>query len=182
MFIRRSVQFSRNLIAGIILILAFSSAGMCQTATVSESEPESSDTPEEIVVYGKKSIVQLRRELYIAEESFFSVFNSLNTNKDFNVQCEYVTYLGERRRHHVCMPRFAKRFEAQRSSAIILANDGFSDNVGSANWVRVKNKNKLLWQKMAELVLEHPELREAVVNLQRTKGAYDFEREKRKVD
>jgi len=182
MFIRRSLQVGRNCTTGIALMLTFASTGMGQTAPDPESEPESSDTPEEIVVYGKKSIVQLRREWYVAEESFFSVFNSLNTNKDFEVTCEYVVYLGDRRRHHVCMPRFATRFEAQRSSSIILGKGGFSDGVGSTNWVRMKQKNELLWQKMAELMLDHPELREAVGDLQRVKAAHDFEVEKRKAD
>ena len=180
MFIRRGIQFGGKCTAGIVLMLACASAGLCQTTSAQESETASSDTPEEIIVYGKKNIVQLRRELYVAEENLFTVFNSLNSTDDFDVECDYVYYLGDRRRHHVCMPRFAKKYEAQGSSAIILANNGFSDNVGSANWVRVKKKNKLLWKEMAALVLEHPELREEFTNLETMKSAYETERQERK--
>ena len=180
MFIRRSIEVSRNCAAGIVLMLACASTALCQTTSAQESETASSDTPEEIIVYGKKNIVQLRLQFNRAEDSFFTVFNSLNSTDDFDVECDYVYYLGDRRRHHVCMPRFAKKYEAQRSSAIILANNGFSDNVGSANWVRVRQKNELMWKEMATLVLEHPELREEFTNLEKMKNAYEAERQERR--
>ncbi len=72
MFIRRNIRVDGSCIAGIVLMLALVPVGICQTDPVEEAEPESSDIPEEIVVYGKKNIVNLRYAVYTAEDNFFA--------------------------------------------------------------------------------------------------------------
>ncbi len=75
MFIRRNIRVGENCIAGIVLMLALVPVGMSQMTTAQESGPASSDTLEEIVVYGNRNIVHLRQVVYAAEDEFFAVFN-----------------------------------------------------------------------------------------------------------
>ena len=121
MSIRRIFRVCGNCIAEIVLLFALVSVGMCQTASDQEAESASSDTVDEITVYGSKSIIRLRHEFYSVEEDFFDMYNILNSNNDFDVDCDYVTFLGDRRRHHLCMPKFAEKDEANATADMMIS-------------------------------------------------------------
>ena len=84
----------------IALALAFSAAGICDEPSESEATEPEPEQIEEIIVYGAMNQVQLRYEVYRAEETFFDVFNTLNTISDFEVDCDFKVSLQTRRRHH----------------------------------------------------------------------------------
>ena len=94
-----------------MIVLAFAPVGMCQTNPVEEAEPESSDIPDEIVVYGRKNIVNLRQAVYAAEDSFFAVFNSLNGDDEYDVVCEYVFRIQAHRKLRECKPEFVMQYK-----------------------------------------------------------------------
>jgi hypothetical protein len=186
MFIWRNYRIGGNCIAGIVLMLAVVPVGMCQTepvdqtVSVVESESASSEMLEEITVYGDKSLTRLRHELYRAEEDFFDVFNDLNSTDEFDVDCDYVTILGDRRRHHLCMPKFAEKAEIDATLNMLV------DGKAGGSWaeyylgsVRVRKKDELLKAEIAALVTENPEMQEAFNNLVRANRAYESKRERR---
>jgi len=84
MFIRGNGQNRGICIAGVVMMLAAAPASLGQTTSNQENEPASSDTQEEIIVYGRKNLVILRRELYTAEEDFLAKFNSINSDDKFD--------------------------------------------------------------------------------------------------
>lgn len=159
--------------------LALPQNGNCQQSSDQEGTPSSAETVEEIVVYGDKSLTHLRHELYVAEEEFFDVFNALNSNDDFDVECEYLTFLGSRRRHHLCMPRFAERAEAEATMNMMLSGEWYDYRVDVK---RLTTKEEQMWTEMAELVSEHSELQDAMTKLARSKLIYDTELNRRKND
>lgn len=173
--LQRNAMNSNACAVTVVLMLAITSAGQCQTEPDAEDNPATSDTPEEITVYGQKSILSLRRELDMAQENLFDLFNSLNSDDNFDIKCEYVTPLGQRRKYHVCTPKFVRMFEADAASRMVQENAW--DNPTSDHF-RVKKKNELLWKEMETLVLEHPEMREAVNNLTKVKQEFDAKRQK----
>ena len=162
-----------------VLMLALVPVGMCQTTSAAESEPASSETVEEITVYGHKSVIRLRHEFYRAEENFFAVFNELNSDDSFDVDCDYVSVLGDRRRHHLCMPKFAKKAEADATAEFLMSGVDSSLSEYSPNWARVRKMDEFLWKEVRALLAEHPELQEAITKLARAKGVYEFERQRR---
>jgi len=170
---------------GFALMLALVPVGMCQTTSAVESEPASSETIEEITVYGEKSLIRLRHEFYRAEESFFDVFNKLNSDDMFDVDCDYVSFLGDRRKHHLCMPEFAKRVEADATAELLMdARSSFFTRDRSwadysPNRTRVERLDELMWNEVRALLVEQPELQEAFAELARAKGIYESERERR---
>ncbi len=171
--------------AGFVLMLALVPVGMCQTTSAVESEPASSETVEEITVYGEKSLIRLRHEIYRAEESFFAVFNELNSDDMFDVDCDYVSFLGDRRKHHLCMPKFAKRAEADATAELLMGGRA-AFFTGDSSWAeygpyrtRVKRLDELMWNEVRALLVEHPELREEVTDLVRAQRVYESERERR---
>jgi len=157
-------------------MLAFASAGVCQTEPAPENDPTASDTPEEITVYGKKTIMTLRREFYMAQENLFTLFNSLNSDDQYDIECEYVTPLGGRKKYHVCTPKFVRLFEP-------LPNAAWDMMMDTADVSRppppgpLQEKHELLWKEMAALVLKHPEMQQAVSDLSKVKAEYDAARQ-----
>jgi len=171
-----------------VLLLALVPVGVCQTTIESETEPEDSETIEEITVYGKKSLTRLRHEIYEAEEDFFLLFSELNSNDLLDVDCDFVSVLGDRRKHHVCVPSFAKKAEAEAVSAVII-----SGRIGAglpqvdSSWAEyapdaamVKNMDELLRLEVWNLLAESSALREAFTKLIRAKEVYASERERRR--
>src|SRR5210317_1985820 len=53
-------------------------ACLLQIASAQESEQDSSDVMDEIVVQGEKSLSRLRHRVYEAEDVFYVLFNSIN--------------------------------------------------------------------------------------------------------
>lgn len=173
----------------LVLMLALMPVGVCQTTVESKSEPETSEPIEEITVYGKKSLTRLRHEIYDAEASFFALFSELNSNDLLDVDCDFVSVLGDRRRHHVCVPTFAKKAEADATAALIMSgriSSGLPQVVDSSwaefapDLAQVKNMDELLRIEVSNLIAESPALREAFTKLIRAKGAYVSERERRR--
>ena len=175
-------MFIRIKVAAVIaLTLGVVPVGTSQTTLAQESEPADRDTTEEIVVYGEKSVIVLRNELYRAEESFFTLYNSLNTNDDFDVECERISVLGERRKYHICRPKYALKLEAQQTREAMLSADrqmeswDMSAIAGSADEARARKKDRQMWAEIAQLVKDNPEMQKELGNLQKANRALDAE-------
>ena len=157
------------LIAGaFVLMLAIAPVGMCQTDPVLEAQPEPQDIPEEIVVYGKKNIVNLRYAVYTAEDNFFAAYNKFNSNDDFDVRCDKVFSIAAHRRLRICKANFLLDYE--RKFAM-----GWNPNLAS-----IRRKEKILVEEMQKQISEHPELFEVFIELAKAKQGYESERQKRR--
>ena len=168
MFIHREFRNGGFCVMRAVLMLAFAPVGLCQTEPEQESDSASSELPEEITVYGDKSLPSLRRQLFKAEENVFLVFNSLNSKSEYDVHCDYEFFLGSRKRRHVCKPKFFIRIQADNAEAM-MSDGGFGAPKGfylpGLSNGKVQKKEKLLWEELAALAYEHPELREAFAKL-----------------
>ncbi len=143
--------------------------GMYQTTTAQENGPASSDTLEEIVVYGNRNIVHLRQVVYAAEDEFFAVYNSLNSDDEYDVDCDYVFRIEAHRRLHECKAKFVKNYEEDLLQPLIFSN-----------LATLRRKEKLLVEEMVTQVSEHPELLEVFTELAKAKRDYDSERQRRR--
>ena len=177
---------------GILPLLAQATIGMSRGAWADEIEQkstdsideilsetveaESSESIEEIVVYGEKSISALRREVYKAEENFFDLFNSLNQDFEYDVNCYYEAPTGTRIRHHVCRANFV--VEATSVQYVEIRTRGPRYPVVPPELVIAKKK-KIYRQKLEALVAEHPGLLQALTDYAGKRAAFESEREKR---
>ena len=159
-----------------VLILALAPVGMSQTVTIEESESAFSESIEEIIVYGEKSVGELRRDVYKAEENFFDLFNSLNQDFEYDVNCYYEVPTGTRLRRHVCRANFV--VEATSVQYVELRTRGPRYPTLPPELVIARKKN-LLHQKMEAMVAEHPELLQALTEYTNKRTTLKSEREKR---
>ena len=105
-----------------------SAESFCSAMTSNPSEPI-----DEITVYGEKSLIYLEKEVDIAQESMFEVFNTLNTNDSFEVECRYQTRLDTRRRYLACVPKFMRLPPARIGSSYSYVREGEDDPIANSS-------------------------------------------------
>jgi len=149
---------TRMILALFVAVLALPMAAVGQPAsTGTAANDEAIDT---IVVVGQKSLSQLRKEVFEAEEDFYSVFNKLNDEKDYDVRCFYEKATGTHIKNHVCRARFVtKAFERHarrnRNNMSSVANQS-ADPVLAEKTIKYQ-------EKVETLISDSPELQAAFV-------------------
>ena len=139
-------------------------------------EQESSETIYEITVYGNKSLSALRRDVYMAEENFFDVFNSLNQDDEYDVRCYYEVPSFTHIRHHVCRANFV--VDATSAEAEMWRTEKRERPIAPAAW-KIQSKKKRLRELMEALVDERPELNLALNKYTEAKEVLESERKRR---
>ncbi len=137
-------------------------------STVQQSMAQEQEPIEEIVVYGEQSLISLRKQVYLAEENFFDLFNALNEDDEFDVQCFDFAPTGTRIRRHACRAKFVVDAEAAEFSRW---SDGPRVAVLPASAV-IAQKRKEMGEKMLALLAERPELLEALDKVTTAKNNY----------
>ena len=146
---------------------ALPSLGLCQSAVDQNAE----ETPiEEIIVYGEKSLGNLRHEVYRTEEKFFAAFNSLNEEEEYDVHCFYEVPSFTHIRRHVCRANFVKDATADEYA------DWRRGQPAVPSKTVIMQKKKRLGLKMELLAAEHPELLEALNKYTNAKQVLESEK------
>lgn len=108
---------------------------------------------DEIVVASQKSLANLRRDLIDAEDDFYSLYNELNTDNEYDVRCRYEAPTGQRKKTHVCRPVFFSKARNREDKNRSI--DPKTDRV-------IADKMVTLQDKLETLVAANPELQEAM--------------------
>jgi len=122
-----------------------------------------------------KSLSQLRKDLYAAEEDFYAVFNKLNDERDYDVKCFYEKPTGTHIKNHVCRARFITKAYSQNASR--NRNDLSRVANQDANPV-LAEKTAKYEQKMESLMAANPELQEAFARYNDARADFMAERER----
>jgi hypothetical protein len=93
---------------------------MCQSASAKEVEPAPSDKIEEIIVYGDKSLRRLRNDVYKAEQKVIVIFNSLNSDDEFDIHCTRDAPTGSHIKRRVCRANFVGKATAHEARGFML--------------------------------------------------------------
>ena len=192
MFLQRNFNISRFCGLGIMLLLLLATIDLGQTVLAEDVEQrppitleeiaseagaqESSESIEEIIVYGDKSHGAMRREVYKAEGKFFALFSSLNQREEYDVRCYYEVPSFTHIRRHVCRANFVIDATSAQSEAWRTA--GPRRPIAPA-WMKIQRKKKQLRELKEELVSENPELLQALGEYTHLKQNLESEREKR---
>jgi len=163
----------RTILALSLAVLALPMATAGQDEKASTAVASNDKTIDEIVVVGQKSLAELRRDVLRAEEDFYSVYNKLNDDNEYDVRCFYETPTGTHLKNHVCRARFitnAYSAHAARSGNRItrVANQ-------DANPVIVEKTAKFQ-VKLETLIAANPELQAALVQYNTLRAQFMAER------
>jgi hypothetical protein len=167
--------------AGIALLLALTPDGMCQTVSTQGVDPAAADKIEEIIVYGDKSLRRLRSDFHRAEEHAFNLFNSLNSDDEFDIHCYKETRKGSHLKRRICRANFVRKLEAEATSRWLrdLQSGRRSGQPYGEAMVWTQRKEKILRQEMEALIAENPELLKAVIELSDAKQILESEHKRR---
>ena len=146
------------------------SLGLCQSAVDQKVEETPAEPIEEIVVYGEKSLGNLRHEVYRTEEKFFAAFNSLNDEEEYDVHCFYEVPSFTHIRRHVCRANFVKDATADEYAGWRRGQPAVPSKTV------IMQKKKRLGLKMELLAAEHPVLLEALIKYTNAKQVLESEK------
>jgi hypothetical protein len=144
----------------LLFLAALPMAAAGQDEEASTGSASNAETTDDNVVVGQKSLAELRRDAYHAEEDFYPVYNKLNDDREYSVRCRYETPTGTRVKNHVCRARFVtnayeRHARRNRNSLSRVANQ-------DADPVFVE-KTAMFQETMETLIAANPELQAALV-------------------
>ncbi len=150
----------------LLLILQLNLIPSAQSAEL-EPKPATSTPPEEIVITTQRTKLQLRLQLWEAEEKAYEVFNSFNDEKRFDIKCRLHEPTGTRIKRQVCIPEF--QLIATREQARDRLNGTFQhvpiEFAIASQLDDYRNKIK-------QVAEEHPEFLQAVIEYTEKRQEY----------
>jgi hypothetical protein len=155
------------------LLILLAAAAAFRPAAGQVAEVLSAEAPEEIIVYGK-SLADARIRLHRAEERVFSLFNSLNSDDEYDIHCDYQTPIGTLIRQRFCAPNFVATATSAEAFALMMGRPA----VPAVTVVR--QKSRLLIEEMRTLAAQHPQLLGALDELADAKDGVESLKEKRR--
>jgi len=179
MSLQRNFRIGEAFATGVVLLFALPPCAMSQDASVQEAEQDRPDTIEEIVVYGDKSLVRLRQELYRAEEVAFDLFNSLNSDDEYDIHCYYEAPIGSHIKLRVCEANYVRELTAAATAQWLVSQQAGASQPYRDALPEIRQKDELLRAKMEKLVVEIPEFRKALSDYSEAKRILEDERQRR---
>lgn len=152
-----------------------------QSPAEEQSPAEVPGEMEEVTVYGQKSMLSLERAMIEAEDRTFELFNSLNTDNQYDIVCYKKAPLGSHIKRRYCYPNYVIDLMDEAASVWSAGArmNNFPDSVPIMNRTKEKKKAKNLREIWGSLAAEHPEMLNAVKTHAEAKQTYVSEREKR---
>ncbi len=165
---------TRTILALFVAVLALPMAAVGQPEEASTMLASNDETIDDIVVVGQKSMAELRRDVFQAEEDFYSVYNKFNDDKEYDVRCFYEKPTGSNIKNHVCRARFVtKTFERHARR-----NRNDLSRVANQSAIPVPAEKTAKYQETMEtLIAANPELQAALVRYNTARAQFMAERE-----
>ena len=165
---------THTILALFVAVLALPMAAVGQDEGASTEVASDDEAIEDIVVVGQKSMADLRRDIFQSEEDFYSLYNKLNDDKEYDVRCFYEAPTGTRIRNHVCRANFV----TNAYSAHAARNRGDVTRIANqdANPV-IAEKSAKFQEKLETLIAANPELQVALVRYNTARARFMAERE-----
>lgn len=161
-------------LAGTLLLCMAAQAEAGQTSPGADVNQADSVKIEEITVYGARPLINLRWEMHTAEKNFYGVFNNLNSNDDFDVECGYETQTGSRLTEYSCSARFLRDYRSRLNKERM-----FGSVATPEKRINLPDMEREMREEMVSLIEKHPELLTAFTDALDAKQVYFAERDKR---
>ena len=128
-------------------------------------------TLEEIVVTAERPIGSLRVELETLQASFFTDYNELNPNDEFDVTCKETNFTHTRIQQTLCLPQFFYDAMAEQARMAFI-NQNFSDIQSMQRLALSMNKEfEDLSANILAVANEHPELAASLLEVGKVEAA-----------
>lgn len=177
---------------GVLVFLWLTTLGMSRAAAQAEPAPPAGaqdgqgEPIDEIEVVGHRPLRDLRLEVQAARERVYDLFNSLNSDDQFDIHCRSVPKTGTRIPQRECRPQYADSATSRAAEeflhTLFYECDGNLENemcLGNANAKAqialsgVPGRDQQLDEEVQRLTRENPEFRHAIAGYQTAARRYD---------
>ncbi len=157
------------------------------TATATSTAEGAQEPVEEVVVRGRRTLFDLRRELQTARENVWEVFSAVNSDDDFDIACTSAPRTGSHVKNRACRPQYADTATrragqelARRMSACGPGDSGcleaamqMATGEAQAQLAIIPYMDKRLDEEFHRLAAEQPELAAAILEYLAKEHEYD---------
>ena len=171
MLLQRAFKSSVVVTTGVLLLVVLPASSVSQIE--STQAEESSEPIEEIVVHGHKSIIDLKHEMYEAQEAVYDIFNALNSDDDYDIRCYEEVPTGSKIPRRVCRTEKLGDILAGRTQRMMRGEPYVSPTA------QIKKMKERMLAEMTELVSTHPEFLKALESYDAKKKTWESERKRR---
>lgn len=165
----------------------FASAQQETPGTAAKTAEGAQEPVEEVVVRGKRTLFSLRRELQAARENVWDVFNTINSDDDFDIACTSAPQTGSHVKKRACRPQYANNATrqagqdlARRMSACGAGDSGCIEAAMQSATAEAQSQlaiipymDKRLDDEFRRLAVEQPELAAAILEYLAKEREYD---------
>lgn len=140
----------------VICLISILAAGpfMAQDKASESGENVQAEPIDEITVIGEKTLLNLKYAAQQAEDDFFTLFNELNEDDEFDVYCDNESNTYSRIKRRTCWSPFERDVD-QEELRYQLESGG---RMGARNEGLIKAKRKQQAEMLMKIVVENPEL------------------------
>src|SRR5689334_14628455 len=96
-----------KVIAAALLVASSPLAAAQDEPPATASAVQAQEPVDEVVVRGKRTLFSLRKELQAARENVWDVFNTINSDDDFDIACTSAPQTGSHYKKRACRPQYA---------------------------------------------------------------------------
>jgi len=171
MFHHRGFKGTVVVSTGIVLLLVMPVSGVCQSESAQAEEPPG--PIEEVIVRGSKSIIDLKHEMYEAEDALYDLFNSLNTDDQFDIHCHEEAPTGSKLKLRVCKANYFGNQYAAETQRMMRGEPYMYPVFG------MKKMDERLNELMSKAIREQPKMLDALARYAEAKKTHESERKRR---
>ena len=139
------------------------------------------EVPEEVLIIGKRYLLQLRLQMIDAEKNAYAIFNQFNNEKRFNISCSMHQPTGTRFKKQICQPDFEREATTAHGQAFFenyrAYLDPYTDDhtpvLSPPQEVVIASQQKEYKQKLRQVAEENPEFLEALIQYSETRARYE---------
>ena len=169
--IRHKNRLTGFIAAGLVLTFSIVPAAASQPMAGQENDAASASTATESTERQNKSLKELRKEYYSAEEKFYGRFNALNSSDDFDVDCKDEVPFGRGEKVHACKAAFLRKYEARLASKFSRRMSRIGEDALPSE-TEIDQKQEQLRKEISAAVDQNPDMQALYAELVRAKQDY----------
>jgi hypothetical protein len=170
-FIKTNVVVTTQVVLLLVLLPLLPLSGLCQPDPVQTEKP--SETIEEVIVRGSKSLIELKHEMYRAEDTLYDLFNSVNIDDQFDIRCYEEAPTGSKLKVRVCKTNYFRNRHAAETQKLMRGEPFMYPVFG------MKKMDERLNELMTKAILEQPKMLDVLARYAEAKQTLESERKHR---
>lgn len=130
---------------------------------VSAADP-SQQMPEEVVITGQQQLIQLQNQIYDAEDKMYALFNEINDDDKYDINCHWQVRVNSKIKIRECRPGFFDDSSEGVAESFHDQLSGFGPTTNAQPLAASVNFHyPILKEKLKAALEEHPEFLDAIL-------------------